>query len=59
MQIIKKKDKWFCLLPYSPFEAQSQGLDKTKILGVDMGVSNAVYWAVSGSLKRGYIPGGK
>lgn len=58
MQIIKKKDKWFCLLPYS-FEAQSQGLDKTKILGVDMGVSNAVYWAVSGSLKRGYIPGGE
>lgn len=58
MQIVKKKDKWFCLIPYS-FEVQPKELDKNKILGVDMGIANAVYWAVSDSPKRGYIPGGE
>ncbi len=58
MQIIRKKEKWFCLIPYT-FEVQPQKLDKNKILGVDMGVANAVYWAISDSPKRGYIPGGE
>lgn len=58
IQIINHKNKWFCLIPYT-FEVQPQELDKNKILGVDMGISNAVYWAVSNSPKRGYIPGGE
>ncbi len=58
MQIISRKDKWFCLIQYS-FEIKPQELDENKILGVDMGLRNAVYWAVSDSPKRGYIPGGE
>ena len=58
MKIIRSKNKWFCLIPYK-FTVEEKELDKNKILGVDMGITNAVYWAISGSPQRGHIPGGE
>jgi len=60
MQIVQdRKKKWYCLITYS-FETKAEKeLDDTKIMGVDMGIVNAVYWAFNDSLQRGKIEGGE
>ena len=52
-----KKTKWYCIIPYT-FEVElDTSLDPNKIMGIDLGISKAVYWAFSDSLKRGWING--
>lgn len=58
LEILRRKDKWFCQISYS-FAGKERELDKNKILGVDMGVTNAVCWAVSDSYVKGWIAGGE
>ena len=63
MQIIgrrtgnQKATKWFCLIPYDFDVDLDEALDMNKVMGVDLGISKAVYWAFSDSLKRGWIEG--
>lgn len=45
------------LIPYNFTPATNNELDPEKIMGLDLGVANAVYWAFSDSLKRGKIEG--
>ena len=58
LQIVSdKKNKWYCIIPYT-FEVElDTSLDPNKIMGIDLGISKAVYWAFSDSLKRGWING--
>lgn len=57
---IKKdhKGNWFCIIPYE-FTQQETTLDPEKVMGVDLGIVNAVCWAFNNSHKRGYIKGGE
>jgi len=58
LQIVSdRKKKWYCLIPYEFTSETSGELDPNKIMGIDLGISNAVYWAFSDSLKRGKIEG--
>lgn len=60
MQIIQdKKGKWYLLITYSFEKDKENKLDTKKIMGVDMGIVNAAYWAFNDSLKRGSIKGGE
>ncbi|SFV03752.1 RNA-guided endonuclease TnpB family protein [Alicyclobacillus macrosporangiidus] len=54
----KRNRKWFVNLAYH-FEARPEQLDKTKILGVDLGVVFPVYMAVADGHFRAGIPGGE
>lgn len=59
MQIVQdRKNKWYCLITYG-YEQKESCFDKNKIMGIDMGIVNAVYWAFNFSLNRGYIEGGE
>lgn len=56
-QITKdRKGKWFFIIPYQ-LTVQRYDIDKNNIMGVDFGMNTAVYWAFSGSYKRGWITG--
>ena len=58
MQIISdRKKKWYCIIPYEFTPECDVKLDETKIMGVDLGIANAAYWAFSDSFKRGKIEG--
>lgn len=58
LQIVSdKKNKWYCLIPYKFKPDTDNELDPEKIMGLDLGVANAVYWAFSDSLKRGKLEG--
>lgn len=59
MQIVSdRKNKWYCLIPYD-FEQVETELNQDKIMGLDLGITKAVYYAFSDNLKRGYIDGGE
>lgn len=58
-QIKQEKNKWFLILSYSFENKTNIELDKEKIMGIDLGIINAVYWAINNSNKRGYIKGGE
>ncbi|GMB01850.1 transposase [Pelosinus sp. IPA-1] len=53
---IDRKGKWYFIIPYS-FEVGYYDIEKTNIMGVDLGITKAAYWAFSGSHKRGWIVG--
>lgn len=56
-QILKdRKNKWYFVIPYK-FEAQYHDIDKNNIMGIDLGIVKAVYWAFNSSHKRGFIAG--
>ncbi|WP_054696859.1 CRISPR-associated endodeoxyribonuclease Cas12f1 [Syntrophomonas palmitatica] len=60
-QLQIKKDhqgKWYCIIPYT-FPTHETVLDPDKVMGVDLGVAKAVYWAFNSSYKRGCIDGGE
>lgn len=58
LQIVSdRKGKWYCLIPYEFTQEAKPDLDPNLIMGVDLGVANAAYWAFSGSLQRGKIEG--
>lgn len=58
LQIISdRKGKWYCLIPYEFTVDLDDKLDPNRIMGIDLGISKAVYWAFSDSLKRGWIDG--
>lgn len=60
LQIVSDpKGKWYCIIPYYYEPQAHKELNPKKIMGVDMGVVNAVYWAFNSCLKRGYIDGGE
>lgn len=52
----KNSNKWFFVIPYN-FEPNKHDLDENNVMGIDLGISKAAYWAFSGSLKRGFISG--
>lgn len=51
-----RKRKWYIVIPYI-FEPADFGVDKTLIMGVDLGITKAAYWAFGLSHKRGWIDG--
>lgn len=53
-----KKNKWFINLTYS-FEPKKKELDKSNIMGIDMGIVYPIYFAFNNSFKRGKIEGGE
>jgi len=58
LQIVSdRKGKWYCLIPYEFTVDLDDELDPDRIMGIDLGISKAVYWAFSDSLKRGWIDG--
>lgn len=58
LQIVSdRKGKWYCLIPYEFTQQAKPVLDENKIMGVDLGIANAAYWAFSDSLQRGKIEG--
>lgn len=54
----KKQQKWFCLIPYDFTEKEAE-LNPDRIMGIDLGIAKAVYYAFNDSYKRGYIDGGE
>lgn len=54
----KNRQKWFCLIPYD-FTEKDTELNPDRIMGIDLGIAKAVYYAFSDSYKRGYIEGGE
>ncbi len=54
----KKQQKWFCLIPYD-FTQKEAELNPDRIMGIDLGIAKAVYYAFNDSYKRGYIDGGE
>lgn len=54
----KNRQKWFCLIPYDFTEKEAE-LNHDRIMGVDLGIAKAVYYAFNDSYKRGYIEGGE
>ncbi len=54
----KKQQKWFCLIPYDFTEKETE-LNPDRIMGIDLGIAKAVYYAFNDSYKRGYIDGGE
>lgn len=57
-QIFQRKRKWFVNITYQ-FKAEPKKLDSNKIMGIDLGVTNAVYMAFSEGLHRYKIVGGE
>lgn len=58
LQIVSdRKKKWYCLIPYKFTASNDKEINPEKIMGVDLGISNAAYWAFNDSLKRGRIDG--
>jgi putative transposase len=58
LQIVSdKKGKWYCIIPYEFAIEKNPELDPNKIMGIDLGISRAVYWAFNDSYKRGSIDG--
>jgi putative transposase len=53
---IDRKGKWYFIIPYQ-FEAAYHDIDKSNIMGVDLGITKAAYWAFTNSHKRGWIAG--
>lgn len=53
-----RKGKWYFVVPYS-CPASYHDLDKSNIMGVDLGITKVAYWAFGGSYKRGFIDGGE
>lgn len=51
-----RKNKWYCIIPYE-FPAQQPELNPDRVMGIDLGITKAVYWAFNHSLKRGSIDG--
>lgn len=57
---IQKKGKdVYILLVYKDLNPQTQDVDRTKILGIDLGIEKAVTMAVADSWKYDYINGGE
>lgn len=57
LQIVSdRKNKWYCIIPYE-FPIQQIELKTNRIMGLDLGITKAVYWAFNDSLKRGSIEG--
>lgn len=54
----KKQQKWFCLIPYDFTEKEAE-LNPDRIMGIDLGIAKAVYYAFNDSYKRGCIDGGE
>lgn len=54
----KKQQKWFCLIPYDFTEKEAE-LNPDRIMGIDLGIAKAVYYAFNDLYKRGYIDGGE
>lgn len=52
-----RKGKWYCIIPYTFEVEHDTELDPTRIMGIDLGITKAAYWAFSDSLKRGFING--
>jgi putative transposase len=61
MQIVynKRKKKWFCIVTYTFTQELNKELQRDRVMGIDLGVVNAIYWAFNYSLKRGAIGGGE
>jgi IS605 OrfB family transposase len=58
LQIVgDRKNKWYCIIPYEFKTEENNTLDPQCIMGIDLGISKAVYWAIIGSHKRGWIDG--
>lgn len=58
MQIISdRKKKWYCIIPYEFTPEIRVRLDESKVMGLDLGIVNAVYWGFNHSIKRGKIEG--
>ena len=58
MQIVSdRKKKWYCIIPYEFTVEKDESLDPNRIMGIDLGISKAVYWAFNDSWKRGWISG--
>jgi transposase, IS605 OrfB family, central region len=58
LQIVAdRKGKWYCLIAYEFTASPDDRLDPTRVMGLDLGISKAVYWAVNDSEKRGWIDG--
>lgn len=55
-QISNRKGKWFYIIPYQ-FEAKHYDIDINNIMGIDLGITKAAYWAFNNSHKRGFISG--
>ena len=51
-----RKNKWYFIIPYQ-FEPNYYDIDKNNIMGVDLGIAKAAYWAFNNSHKRGFIEG--
>lgn len=58
LQIISNKKKWFCIIPYDFTERNTEVVDG-RIMGIDLGIAKAVYYAFNDSYKRGSIDGGE
>lgn len=59
LQIVQHKRKWFVLISYSMPKIERK-LNPDRIMGIDLGIVNAVYWAFNFSnKKKGYIEGGE
>lgn len=58
-KISKDKGKWFLNLCYKIRESKQYALNKSKILGIDLGIVNAATLAVSNSSAIYYIRGGE
>ncbi len=57
LQIISdRKNKWYCLIPYEFQNVATQPV-ADRIMGIDLGIANAVYWAFNDSPERGKIEG--
>jgi len=57
-QILYHKKKWFINITYQ-FESEVKPLDPNSIMGIDLGISNAVYMAFNQGLYRYKIAGGE
>jgi IS605 OrfB family transposase len=55
-ELFKRKKDWYFVIPYK-FEAQYYDISKDNIMGIDLGITKAAYWAFNNSHKRGSISG--
>lgn len=56
-QIVYEKGKWFFMMTYSFTSTSNVEVDPDKVLGVDLGVVNAIYASSLGEHDRFIIPG--
>lgn len=61
LKILKQKSKWYVIIAYDKELAEEDyyDLNPDKIMGIDLGIVNAAYYAFNDSLQRGYIRGGE